>query len=129
MHPSRLIQLCSGALGAIGVLFGALGAHYLSYFLDNDGLSGWETAVDYQLVHALLLFSISRELRSSDTSRFLLLGAYIILAGTLMFSGSIYLMTLGDLRWLWPITPIGGVMLILGWCSIIYAALRDHFRN
>ena len=111
------------------MLFGALGSHYLSSFLDNDGLSSWETAVDYQLIHALLLFSISRELRSSNHSQFMLLGAYIILVGTLMFSGSIYLMTLGDLRWLWPITPIGGVMLILGWCSIICSALSEYFRN
>ena len=85
--------------------------------------------MDYQLIHALLLFSVSRELRSSKSSCFLLVGAWLIFAGILMFSGSIYLMTLNNLSWLWPATPVGGILLILGWSSIICEAVDKYFRD
>ncbi len=121
------MQICSGVLGALAVFFGAIGAHYLTSFLDDHALSSWETAVDYHLIHSLLLFIISRELRVSNPSGFLLAGACLIFAGVLMFSGSIYLMTLDGPRWLWSITPIGGMVLILGWCTIICEAVSENF--
>ncbi|MDC0213301.1 DUF423 domain-containing protein [Gammaproteobacteria bacterium] len=112
-------------LGASAVVFGAFGAHALDTYLDEEALSNWATAVDYQLIHALLLFALTQGRTTLRKDLFTLLSCWSILVGTVMFSGSIYGMVLGGFSWLWPVTPLGGMFLILGWCLITYQALRS----
>ena len=123
IQSNRLFQLAAGWLGASGVAFGAWGAHGLGGHLGESSLNSWQTGVDYQVLHAILLFAIGiREASGEAGLRRVISGAFILL-GTLMFSGSIYSMVLLSWDWMWPITPLGGLFLILGWLLILYDAI------
>ncbi len=97
-------------LGALGVVFGAFGSHYFGVHLDPDQLDAFETAVHYQLYHALLLVAIG--FSTVNTPRLMIL-AFVV--GVICFSGSIYGLVLFNWSWVGPITPIGGTLLIVGW--------------
>ena len=102
-------------LGAAGVGLGAFGAHALKSRLELAGtLSTWETAVQYHLLHAivLLVLGIWARLSPSLAATINVSGALFI-AGILLFSGSLYGLALGGPRWLGPVTPLGGLAFIL----------------
>ena len=108
-----------------GVAFGAWGAHGLAGHLGENSLNSWQTGVDYQVLHAVLLFAIGiKEASGEPGLRIVISGAFIFI-GTLMFSGSIYSMLLLSWDWMWPITPLGGLFLILGWLLILYDAIES----
>ncbi len=125
------IFLIAGALyGATGVAAGAFGAHALKTRLGAESLATWDTAVFYQLVHALALLAVAGLMRVSQlsdphasTTGYLVAG-WGFIVGVLLFSGSLYALTLGGPRLLGPITPIGGLALLTGWFGLLYAALR-----
>lgn len=107
-------------LGAVGVVMGAFGSHALQGKLDPDQLDAYGTAVRYQMYHALLLVGLGLATVSIPRS---LVGLFV--AGTILFSGSIYLLVLADWSWLGPVTPIGGSLLIVAWVWLsIWGALR-----
>ena len=109
-----------GALfGALGVALGAFGAHGLSKIASPDKLSLWETASRYQLITALalILFGLLRRLSPGSSS-----AGLALVAGIVLFSGSLYAMALGAPRWLGAITPLGGLCMITGWVLIAVAA-------
>lgn len=110
--------------GAAGVTAGAFGAHALKATLTNDALSTWNTAVLYNLVHApaLLAASLYCLENRSDAARWLARANVCWAIGIVLFSGSLYWLSLGGPRGLGPITPIGGVFLILGWGFVIGGA-------
>lgn len=105
-------------LGAVGVAAGAFGAHALNGRVTPERLQTWETAARYHLVHAVVLLLLARLV---DPLPFRL-----VLAGTLIFAGSLYLLVLLDLPILGAVTPIGGVCLILGWLAAARAAPRGE---
>ncbi len=125
------IFLIAGALyGATGVAAGAFGAHALKTRMGLESLATWDTAVFYQLVHALALLAVAGLMRVSQlsdphasTTGYLVAG-WGFIVGVLLFSGSLYGLTLGGPRLLGPITPIGGLALLTGWFGLLYAALR-----
>jgi uncharacterized membrane protein YgdD (TMEM256/DUF423 family) len=84
--------------------------------LSPEQLSSWETAVQYQLLHALALLALA--LYGSAANREIGLTAGLWTAGILLFSGSIYFLVLEGPRWFGPVTPLGGMCLILGWLSL-----------
>ncbi len=104
-------------------MLGAWGAHGLTEILEERALISWQTGVDYQLLHAIVLFGIGIKLGSGKTRLLSVASGVFILLGTLMFSGSIYSMLLFSWDWMWPITPLGGLFLILGWLLIVYDAI------
>ena len=109
----------AGALIALATVLGAYGAHALKAHLSQDKLLVYETAVRYHFIHALGLLAIGVLLRSLD-SEMLRWSAKLVLAGIILFSGSLYWLTFGAPRVVGVVTPIGGLALIAGW--IVFAA-------
>ncbi|MEO5641405.1 MAG: DUF423 domain-containing protein [Sphingomicrobium sp.] len=116
--PNRAILAAAALLGASAVMLGAFGAHALRSTLGPQQLGWWETATHYQLAHALaLLITAILPLRRAP------LAAWCMGLGTMIFSGSLYLMALGLPHWLGAITPVGGLLLIAGWLVLGWSAL------
>jgi uncharacterized membrane protein YgdD (TMEM256/DUF423 family) len=115
------------AAGAAGVALGAFGAHGLRARVTPDMLAVFETGVRYHLVHALALLAAGWA-AARWTGPWADAAGWLFLAGIVVFSGSLYLLTLTGMRWLGAITPIGGVCFILGWVSLSVAAIKggDH---
>jgi uncharacterized membrane protein YgdD (TMEM256/DUF423 family) len=108
--------------GAFAVVAGAFGAHGLKTRLAAEQLSSWSTASQYHLLHSVVLLVLA--LFSLQSGREIRIQGSLFLAGTLLFSGSIYLLLLTDQKWLGPVTPVGGLLLIAGWLSLLGLA-RD----
>ena len=110
----------AGSLSAaIAVIFGAFGAHALKKRLPDDRLESFEIGVRYQMYHALALLGASFASVNWSFSIFPVLAGWLFILGTLLFSGSLYLLSLTGKRWLGAIAPIGGVVFILGWLCLV----------
>lgn len=120
----RLYLYVAAATGVLGVSMGAFGAHALKDLLaERNMVSTWETAVLYNLVHACALLTAS--LLTSDKNpgdRWLCKASACWAAGILLFSGSLYWLALGAPRWVGPVTPVGGFLLIIGWLCLLGVA-------
>ena len=113
-----------GAIFAgLAVAFGAFGAHGLKGVLSADMLATFETGVRYHMYHALALIAVALAYAQWQKP-LLIMAGWLFVAGIVIFSGSLYLLSLTGLRWLGAITPIGGVALIVGWVLLAVAALR-----
>lgn len=113
----------AAALCGIGVVLGAFGAHALRDRLAPDMLAVFETGVRYHFIHALALFAVAWAAMRWPGP---LVGAagWLFVAGIFIFSGSLYVLSIGGIRWLGAITPIGGLCMIAGWALLAVAALR-----
>jgi uncharacterized membrane protein YgdD (TMEM256/DUF423 family) len=123
VHKKTLIK--SALLGASGVMIMALAAHALKQKLDTDSLESVHTASLLQMIHALALLGIAQLAHLGKHFR---LSALFLFWGTILFSGSIYLLVflkpfLPFLRFFWPITPLGGLVLIGGWLILLKAGI------
>lgn len=119
--------IIAGAVNAaIAVAFGAFGAHALKEKLTEHYLAIWETAVQYQMFHALALLAVGILMSPSLFGPVTQLSwaGYLILAGIIIFSGSLYVLSLTGIGILGAITPIGGVAFIAGWIMLIVAAIK-----
>ncbi len=127
MHKWMIV---SGALFALtAVILGAFAAHGLKNQLNEYALGIFQTAAQYQMFHgiALILCGLyTLQLQQSQGQELWLnIAAICFVVGVVFFSGSLYGLALGDLKWLGPITPIGGLLLILGWASFALAAIKN----
>lgn len=112
-----------GALAAcVAVALGAFGAHWLRSRLGADQLAVFETAMRYQMYHAIALLAVGAA-ATRWTTGFVPLAGWLFLLGILIFSGSLYVYSTTGARWLAAITPIGGLCFILGWLAFAIAAL------
>lgn len=112
----------TGALvGAFGVGIGAFGAHALERPAATKAI--FETGARYQMYHAVALLAVGWA-ATRWPSAWIQSSGWLFLAGTSIFSGSLYLLTLSGARWLGAITPIGGLALIAGWVTLAVGALR-----
>jgi len=109
------ILFLSAICGLTGVAMGAFGAHGLKAILSADMLAVYKTAVDYQMWHALGLGVIAVFQQQSPESSQLKWAGRFMFSGILLFSGSLYLLSISGLKWLGMITPLGGVCFLLGW--------------
>lgn len=113
-----------GALSAfIAVALGAFGAHALKARLDAPLLAIFETGVRYQMSHALALLAVGWAC-TRWPGRVLTASGWLFVAGTLLFSGSLYALSLTGLRGLGAITPLGGLAWLAGWACLAWAAWR-----
>ncbi|MFM2033863.1 MAG: hypothetical protein RJA32_498 [Pseudomonadota bacterium] len=116
----RVFLSFASLFGATGVAAGAYGAHALAQQLSPYLLNVFQTAVLYQLIHALALLGIVALLSQSVRSKALLISAGLMVIGTILFSGSLYLLTLSSWR-VGLITPLGGFLLISAWIMLLIA--------
>jgi uncharacterized membrane protein YgdD (TMEM256/DUF423 family) len=118
--PRSRVLAAGAVLAALGVALGAFGAHGLRSAMDADALRWWETAVQYQMWHAIGLIALgTAPLQNLDRP------AALLGAGALIFSGTLYLMALTGARWLGMITPVGGALMIAGWTWVVWCVWRN----
>lgn len=107
----QLATQIAGVMGFLGVALGAFGAHGLKATLTaHDTTAIWQTAVLYHLVHAVA------SLWAADKSPMIV---WVWTAGILIFSGSLYILAVTNIRWLGAITPIGGLLFLAGWVLVV----------
>ncbi len=116
--------LAAGAIsGGLAVAAGAFGAHALRARLAPDLLAVWKTGAEYQLAHALALLAVGwLAVRAPGAAT--AAAGWLFLAGTALFSGSLYALALSGVRALGAVTPLGGVAFLAGWVALAWAALR-----
>ena len=107
----------------LSVILGAFAAHGLKSKLSETLLNAFQTGVQYQMYHSLALILLVILYRQMPQS-LLLYSAGFMVAGILLFSGSLYMLALTQIKWFGPITPLGGVCFIVGWSLLIAAALK-----
>ncbi|MBL4716281.1 DUF423 domain-containing protein [Sphingobacteriaceae bacterium AH-315-L07] len=128
MH--KLLLIIGSSYGLLSVLLGAFGAHALKAKLTLEQLNAFETGVKYQFYHALVLLFVGMYLQKYSNQ---LIGyaGYLFITGVVLFSGSLYLIATKNLlgieswKWLGPITPIGGTLLIIGWVLLLIAFIKN----
>lgn len=117
----RSLLLVGTLLAATGVALGAFGAHALKTRLDDAMLAVWQTAVLYHLVHAVGIVAIALAARALPGSAW---AGWLLVAGVLLFSGSLYVLALTGVRAFGAVTPLGGVAFIAGWLVLAGAAWK-----
>lgn len=119
--------LLSGAiLMALAVMFGAFGAHVVESLLTPDRFDVYQTAVDYHFYHALGLLIIGLIYHHHPGSVWVKRAGWSIFTGVMIFSGSLYLLTLTDTGWLGAITPVGGAFMIGGWICLVVGIIKSE---
>lgn len=122
MNP-RTLLVAAALLGATGVALGAFGAHALAATLPPERASTFETAVRYQLLHALALLALVAVAR--DRPPVARAGA-VLLVGTVVFSGSLYALVATDVARFGAVAPLGGALLVFGWGMLAWQALSER---
>lgn len=118
---SVLASRIAAAVGLLAVVLCAFGAHSLKALLLEQGTTTiWEKAVFYHFIHAVMLFVLA------ERKPFRPVAWWAFLVGIVVFSGSLYLLAVTNVRWLGAITPIGGVSLIVGWTCLLLCRTADQ---
>jgi uncharacterized membrane protein YgdD (TMEM256/DUF423 family) len=126
MNTCASLFLLLGTLFAgLAVAAGAFGAHFLKGILDPPMLTAFETAARYQMYHALGLCIVSWAIERYPHRRFATVG-WLFTAGILLFSGSLYGLSLAGWRWLGLVTPLGGAAFIAGWALFAWNVWRSQ---
>lgn len=117
----RRVVVAGALLAGLAVALGAFGAHAMKARLDAEALGWWQTAVQYQMWHALAVVALGL----SGVS-WVRLPAWLLAAGAVIFAGTLYAMALGAPRWFGAITPVGGTAMIGGWVILALRAARTE---
>ena len=123
MPITHQYRLLGSKLALSAVLFGAFGAHALRETLSaHDSIQTWETAVRYQMWHALALILLSMIRLAQPIPK---MTGPCFAVGSLLFSGSLYGLALDGPKWLGPVTPLGGLCLMMGWMLLAYSSYKN----
>jgi uncharacterized membrane protein YgdD (TMEM256/DUF423 family) len=121
----RTFLLIGSVYGFFGVALGAFGAHALKTRLSPDMLAVFETGVRYQMYHAFAILIVAAAIGQLGSVRLLNMAGWSFTVGILLFSGSLYALSLSEVRVLGAVTPFGGLLFLLGWiCLAMFALLR-----
>lgn len=124
MKIERVFAGLGGLSGFLAVAAGAFAAHALRQKLHSDMLSVFETGSRYQMYHALALLAVAWA-----STRWLVPAVYLagwcFVVGTVLFSGSLYILALTDTRWMGAITPLGGLAFLLGWLALVWGVWKQ----
>ena len=126
---SKLIIILAGINGFLAVSIGAFAAHMLRDRISPELLNTFQTGVQYHMYHALGLFGIGLLMLNFPTSNLLRISAYLMMAGIVLFSGSLYLLSITGTRWLGAITPLGGLCFLSAWVLIVWFAAKQKFPS
>lgn len=126
---AKLVLIVSCLYGAMGVILGAFGAHLFKKILSKEKLESFETGVRYQLLHAVVLLLIGLMFDFGTQSQ--QLAAWFFIIGVALFSFSIYALSFSDklgknVKILGPVTPLGGLLIILGWVSLLVYFVQTY---
>jgi uncharacterized membrane protein YgdD (TMEM256/DUF423 family) len=121
---AKLFITLASLSGMLVVAFGAFGAHALKNRLDDYSLGVFQTAVQYHFYHSLALLAVGMIALSQPDSVLLRSSGWLFLIGILVFSGSLYLLSISGMRWLGAITPLGGLAFIAGWGCLAAASWK-----
>src|SRR5690606_9425218 len=121
---AKIYLFIAALSGFVAVGLGAFGAHGLKQRLGPDLLAVYQTGVQYQFVHTVALLVVAALILHWPSSTQLRWSAALFCVGMLIFSGSLYVLSLTGIRWLGAITPIGGVAFLAGWLALAWAALK-----
>ncbi len=125
----RIYPAIAAFLGLLTIIIGAFGAHALKEQLDIESLQSFETGVRYMMYHVLGILLINNSTLLSQQSKIRI--SQLFLAGILFFSGSIFVIALGIIsaKTIWFITPLGGLLFILGWFIVAISFLKSNDKN
>jgi uncharacterized membrane protein YgdD (TMEM256/DUF423 family) len=121
----RKFLLIASFMMVINILIGAFGAHGLKPYLDDYGTIIYNKAVDYSFYNTLGLFAISFITTQIKDIKQIAIGYYFLFIGTLIFSFSLYILSLTKIFWLGAITPIGGTLMIIGWMFVFFGIYKN----
>lgn len=121
---AKIFMLLGSANAMFAVILGAFGAHALKARLDETLLKAYQTGVDYHFYHALGLIFIGIIAMNIPASIWLKSSGWMMVIGIILFCGSLYILSIFNLRWLGMVTPLGGVLFILAWLSLCIAILK-----
>lgn len=121
---SYLIAIAA-LLGFAGVIAGAFGAHGLADGISAEGRDIFDTAVRFQMYHALAALAVT-QIAKRGKGLFAAIAGWSFIAGIILFSGSLYLRVLTDTAWLGAVTPFGGIAFLVGWLMLAFAALLER---
>jgi len=127
---NRRIILTGSFFGAVAVILGAFGAHGLKNIISADALAIWTKGIEYQFYHTFALLFLSTFARFR--TKLVDISYYCFTIGTLLFSGSLYLLAtrevlhLNFVNFIGPVTPVGGLLLVAGWGFLFFAALKNR---
>ena len=119
----RTFLLIGAVLGFLGVTFGAFGAHALRARLSPELLAVFETGVRYQMYHAVAVLLVAAAVGHSGRARLLVIAGWAFISGIVFFSGSLYALALSGVGVLGAITPIGGLLFLVGWACLAFFAI------
>jgi uncharacterized membrane protein YgdD (TMEM256/DUF423 family) len=120
---SYLFLILASINGFIAVALGAFAAHGLQSRLSSELLNAFQTGVQYQMYHALALFGVGLLMVNFPNATLPKYSGYLFLVGIILFSGSLYLLSLTGIRWLGAITPIGGLAFLAAWGFLFWFTL------
>ncbi|GGW28801.1 DUF423 domain-containing protein [Arenibacter certesii] len=123
-----IVHVIGSLYGLLAIVFGAFGAHALKKTLTAEQLTSFETGVKYQMYHAILLIVLGFNLNlESPLEKYM---AYCFMLGVFLFSFSIYGLVIGaskglNVRFLGPVTPLGGLLLVVGWGLLLFSFIKE----
>jgi uncharacterized membrane protein YgdD (TMEM256/DUF423 family) len=122
---SRTFIIIAAIIGFLGVALGAFGAHGLTAIFEANGRAGtFDTATQYQMYHALALLAVAW-LESKSPNRQIRWAGYLFIAGVALFSGSLYILSIFDVRIMGAVAPLGGAAFLGGWALLGLAAWQN----
>jgi uncharacterized membrane protein YgdD (TMEM256/DUF423 family) len=119
----RFFFITASLLGLLAVVFGAFGAHLLKSHLGADQLTTFETGVRYQMYHTFALLAVALSY-AKWPGKTLVASGWLFIIGTVLFSGSLYVLSLTGMRWVAVVTPFGGLAFLAGWMCMAWSVWR-----